>query len=194
MKMQKPLLLITLSICAAVMLSGCAAPVLVAGAAGGATVAGDERSNQTMIDDEIIEQDAKNAIYSNPERAQRVHINVTSFNRVVLLTGEALSRDTRDKVVDIVRHIEKVRRVHNEIRIADLTDFASRTNDSWITSKVKSNMLAAKGFPSTQVKVVTENATVFLMGLVTKEVGDQAASIASKITGVKRVIKLFEYV
>ena len=190
--MQKILLLPTLSLCA-LLLSGCAAPLLVAGAAGGATVARDERSNQSMLDDQVIEAKAKDAIYADPERAKRVHINVTSYNHVVLLTGEALSKTTRSEVLDIVRQLDKVRLVHNEIRIADLTDFSSRTGDSWITSKVKSEMLATRGFPSTRVKVVTENDTVFLMGLVTREVGDHAASIARKISGVKRVIKLFEY-
>jgi osmotically-inducible protein OsmY len=173
--------------------SGCVAPVLVAGAAGGASVANDKRSNQTMIDDELIETKAKDAIYAAPKRAKRIHINITSYNHVVLLTGEALSRDTRHKVVDIARHIDKVRRVHNEIRIADLTDFRARTNDSWITSKVKSKMLTAKGFPSTRIKVVTENGSVYLMGLVNKKTGQQAAHIASEVSGVKRVIKLFEY-
>ena len=192
MMMQKILLLPTLSLCA-LLLSGCAAPLLVAGAAGGATVARDERSNQSMLDDQVIEAKAKDAIYADPERAKRVHINVTSYNHVVLLTGEALSKTTRSEVLDIVRQLDKVRLVHNEIRIADLTDFSSRTGDSWITSKVKSEMLATRGFPSTRVKVVTENDTVFLMGLVTREVGDHAASIARKISGVKRVIKLFEY-
>lgn len=190
--MQKILLLSTLGLCA-LLLSGCAAPLLVAGAAGGATVARDERSNQSMLDDQVIEAKAKDAIYADPERAKRVHVNVTSYNHVVLLTGEALSKATRKEVLEIVRHLDKVRLVHNEIRIADLTDFSSRTGDSWITSKVKSEMLATRGFPSTRVKVITENDTVFLMGLVTKDVGDHAASIARKISGVKRVIKLFEY-
>jgi len=192
MKSQKTLLLVMLSLCA-LLLSGCAAPLLVAGAAGGATVATDERSNQSMLDDQVIEAKAKDAIYADPERAKRVHINITSYNHVVLLTGEALSKATRTKVLDIVRQLDKVRLVHNEIRIADLTDFSSRTGDSWITSKVKSEMLATRGFPSTRVKVVTENDTVFLMGLVTREVGDHAASIARKISGVIRVMKLFEY-
>ena len=194
MKRQINFLLATLSLCALLVMSGCAAPLIVAGAAGGAAVADDERSNQTMIDDQVIESKAKDAIYSDRERAKRVHINVTSYNHVVLLTGEALSKATRNEVVDIVRHLDKVRLVHNEIRVADLTDFSSRTGDSWITSKVKSEMLTTRGFPSSRVKVVTENDTVFLMGLVTKEVGDHAASIAQRVTGVKRVIKLFEYI
>jgi osmotically-inducible protein OsmY len=176
------------------LISGCAAPLLVAGgAAGGAAVAHDERSSQAILDDTVIETKAKDAIYQDPEMAKRVHINITSFNHIVLLTGEALSRSTRDKAVNIVRHLDKVRRVHNEVRIADLTGFTSRTGDSWITSKVKAKMVATKGFDSTRVKVVTEDGTVFLMGLVSKEVGKQAATIASKIAGVKRVVKVFEY-
>lgn len=193
MKIQKTFLRVVFGLCAALLVSGCAAPLLVAGAAGGATVATDERSNQSMLDDQLIAAKAKDAIYADVKRAKRVHVNVTSFNRVVLLTGEALSKATRNKVVDIVRHLDKVRRVHNEIRIADLTDFSSRTGDSWITSKVKSKMLTTRDFPSSRIKVVTENDTVFLMGLVTKEVGNQASAIAREISGVKKVIKLFEY-
>lgn len=178
----------------ALLISGCAAPLLVAGgAAGGVAVAHDERSSQAILDDTVIETKAKDAIYKDPEMAKRVHINVTSFNHVVLLTGEALSRSTRDKAVNIVRNLDKVRRVHNEVRVADLTGFSSRTGDSWITSKVKTKMVATKGFDSTRIKVVTEDGTVFLMGLVSKEVGNQAAIIASEISGVKRVVKVFEY-
>ncbi len=172
--------------------SGCVAPVILA-AGGGASIAHDKRSNEAMLDDEIIESKAKDAIYKDPKMAKRIHINVTSFNRVVLLTGEALSRSTRDKAVNIVRNLDKVRRVHNEIRIADLTGFSSRTGDSWITSKIKTRMLATKGFDSTRVKVLTEDGTVFLMGLVTKDVGNKATAIARDISGVKRVVKVFEY-
>jgi len=192
MKLNKTLfILFTVSLFT--LSTGCVAPVLVAGAAGGASVAHDKRSNQAMIDDQVIETKAKDAIYKDPEMAKRIHVNVTSFNRVVLLTGETLSRALRDKVVNLVRNLDKVRRVHNEIRVADLTGFSSRTSDSWITSKIKTQMLATKGFDSTRVKVVTEDGTVFLMGLVTKETGNRAAAIAREITGVKRVVKVFEY-
>lgn len=172
--------------------TGCIAPVIIA-AGGGASVAHDKRDNQTMIDDEVIETKAKDAIYKDPAMAKRIHINVTSFNRVVLMSGEALSRATRDKAINMVRNLDKVRRVHNEVRIADLTGFSSRTGDSWITSKVKTQMLATKDFDSSRIKVVTEDSTVFLMGLVTKEVGNKAAAITREISGVKRVVKVFEY-
>lgn len=183
---------ILFSIATFTLSTGCVAPVIIA-AGGGASVAHDKRSNQTMLDDEVIETKAKDAIYKDAAMAKRIHINVTSYNHVVLMTGEALSRATRDKAVNIVRNLDKVRRVHNEVRVADLTGFTSRTGDSWITSKVKTQMLATKEFDSTRIKVVTEDGTVFLMGLVSKETGNQAAAITREISGVKRVVKVFEY-
>ena len=175
-------------------LQGCAAPVLVAGAAGGATIVNDKRSTRSMVDDQVIEAKTKDKIYSDVGIAKKIHINVTSYNGVVLLTGETLSRSLRTHVINIARHIDNVRRVHNEIRVANLTGFSSRTNDSWITSKVKTQMLATKGFKSSQIKVTTEAGTVYIMGLVTKEAGNQAAEIARNVSGVKRVVKLFEYI
>lgn len=192
MKLFKPFLLLLIISAFTLTASGCVAPVIVA-AGGGASVAHDKRSNQTMIDDEVIETKAKDAIYQDPKMAKRVHINITSFNHVVLLTGETLSRATRDKVVNIVRNLNNVSRVHNEIRVADLTGFTARTGDSWITSKVKTQMLATKDFDSSRIKVVTEDGTVYLMGLVSKEMGSQAAAISREISGVKRVVKIFEY-
>ena len=175
-------------------LQGCAAPVLVAGAAGGATIVNDKRSTRSMVDDQVIEAKTKDKIYSDVEIAKKIHINVTSYNGVVLLTGETLSRSLRTHVINVARHIDNVRRVHNEIRVANLTDFSSRTNDSWITSKVKTQMLATKGFKSSQIKVTTEAGTVYIMGLVTKSTGNKAAEIARNVSGVKRVVKLFEYI
>ena len=175
-------------------LQGCAAPILVAGAAGGATIANDHRSSRSMVDDQVIETKTKDKIYADAEISKKIHINITSYNGVVLLTGETLSRSLRTRAINIARNIDKVRRVHNEIRVADLTSFSSRTNDSWITSKVKTQMFAAKGFKSSQIKVTTEAGTVYIMGLVTKKAGNQAAEIARNVSGVKRVVKLFEYI
>ncbi|NOX75432.1 MAG: BON domain-containing protein [Gammaproteobacteria bacterium] len=168
------------------------APVVVAGAAGGAA-AGDTRSGDVLLSDQIIESQGADTLYRDPGVARRIHINITSYNEVVLLTGEALSTTLRQQAVDTIRHMDRVRRVHNEVRVADLTGFQSRTRDSWITSKIKGRMLAAEGFPSGRIKVVTEAGSVFLMGLVSKEIGTQAAEIARRVDDVKRVVKLFEY-
>ena len=152
------------------------------------------RSAATVLEDQRIESTAMDKLYGDPKLQQKIHVNITSYNRIVLLSGEALSRELRDHVVDVVRNLPGVRRVHNEIRIKDLTGFQSRSRDGWITSKIKARMLATKGFDSEAVKVLTEDGTVFLMGLVTRSEGRQAAEIARNVNGVKRVVKLFEYV
>ena len=151
------------------------------------------RSAGTVLDDEVIETRARDKLYGDPELVKTIHVNVTSYDRVVLLTGEALSEVLRDKAVDIVRNLDKVRRVHNEIRVKDLTPFKSRANDSWISTKIKTKMLTTEGFDSSGIKVVTEEGVVFLMGKVSRATGHQAAEIARRVEGVARVVLLFEY-
>lgn len=174
------------------LLQGCA-PVIVGGAAGGAA-ATDSRNTRTYFDDQVLTARIKDAIYQDAEEAKRIHINVTTYNGIVLLSGEALSKESRQRAIDIASHTEKVRRVHNEVRIADLTNFQSRASDSWITSKVKAKMIGNRDFDSSLVTVTTEAGTVFLMGVVTEKEGHLAAEIARNVEGVKRVVKLFEYI
>ena len=176
------------------LVQGCAGLVVAGGAAVGAAAASDPRPTQVMMDDKIIEMSATDKIYSHRELQTSVHININSYNYVVLLTGEALSQELIDKAVDIVRHLKKVNRVHNEIRVADLTSFESRAKDSWISSKIKTNMLGTENFDVTKVQVTTENRTVYLMGLTTEEQGAKAVEIARQVEGVEKVVKLFEYV
>ncbi|MGD8560230.1 MAG: BON domain-containing protein [Gammaproteobacteria bacterium] len=159
---------------------------------GAALVAHDRRDSQTIVADQGIESSATDKLYS--ELGKKIHINVTSYNRVVLLTGEVLSHDTREQAVNIVRNIPNVRRVHNELVVDDLTSFKSRSHDTWITSKVKSSLVGAKGLDSTYVKVITENDAVYLMGLVTENEADLAVDVARNVEDVDRVVKLFEYV
>lgn len=173
-------------------LNGCVG--FLAGAATGAAVAHDTRSAGTILEDETIEVAAKEKLYHDELLEKKIHINVTSYNHIVLLTGEVLSRDILDHAVDIVRHVEKVRRVHNELVIADLSSFQQRSQDTWITTKVKSKMLSEKGFDSSRIKVVTERGSVYLLGIVTPEQANQAAEIARHVDDVKRVVKLFEYI
>ena len=176
------------------LIQGCAGLVVAGGAAVGAIAASDERPAQVLMDDKVIEMSATDKIYSDRELQTQVHINVNSYNYVVLLTGEALSQDLKNKAVEIVRHLKKVRRVHDEIRVADLTSFESRAKDSWISSTIKTNMFGTKYFDATKVEVITENRSVYLMGFVTEEQGTQAAEIARQVEGVVKVVKLFEYV
>ncbi|MCG6970745.1 MAG: BON domain-containing protein [Gammaproteobacteria bacterium] len=191
--MFKTIVTLLLIITGLALIQGCAG-LVVAGAAVGAVAASDPRSSKVMMDDKVIEMKATDKIYSDRELQTRVHVNVYSYNYVVLLTGEALSQNLKDKAVDIVRNINNVSRVHNEIRIADLTSFESRAKDSWISSKIKTNMLGTKNFQATKVEVITENRTVFMMGFVTEEQGAQAAEIARQVEGVEKVVKLFEYI
>lgn len=175
------------------LLQGCAAPLVVAGAAGGAAVVADERTPAAILDDQVYETKIHHDIAEDPMLRDKVHINITSYNGIVLLTGEALSRTYRTRVEEIARSDYRARRIYNEVRVADLTDLKSRSSDTLITTKVKSKLLADDDIKASRVKVVTEYGTVYLMGLVTPGMGDRAATVARNVSGVKRVVKLFEY-
>ena len=192
--MKKPMLPVLLAaVCAAALLvSGCV-PLVVAGAAGGAAlVATDRRSAGTQLDDEAIELNISNNVGAG--FGDRVHVNATSYNGRVLLTGEVPTADLRDQIVQIVRTTAKVRRVVDELAVMPVSSIGTRTNDSYITSKVKARFVEANSFPANRVKVVTEREVVYLMGLVTHAEGDAAAQIAATTSGVVRVVKLFEYI
>lgn len=185
-------LALALVVLAAPLLNACA-PVIVAGAvAGGALVATDRRSAGAQLDDQSIE--LKIGTEMATRYGDRLHLNVTSFNGVVLLTGEATQQAVIDDVVRFARATDRVRSVHNEMVVGTLTDLSARTNDSYITSKVKTRFVEANKFSATHVKVVTERSVVYLMGLVSKAEGDAAAQIASTTSGVARVVRLFEYI
>jgi len=176
-----------------VLLQGCA-PVIVGGAAVGAVaVADDQRTTGTIIDDQGIELKIGKAINDVVELREQAHVNITSFNGVVLLSGEAPSAAQRERIEKLARDTVKVRHVANEIVVGPVTSFASRSRDSWITTKVKSQLFGADDVAGNQIKVVTEAQTVYLMGLVSRREGERAAGIARHTASVKRVVKLFEY-
>ena len=175
------------------LLQGCAAVLVGTAAVTGAVVASDPRTTGTVIDDKGIKLKAITRLGEDEELWGQSHLNVTSVNGIVLLTGETPTEELRMRAGDIVSRIDKVRQVHNEIAIGVPTTLGVRSNDTWITSKVKSSLIGTEGVPGVHIKVVTENGTVFLMGLVTREEGDKATDVARRIQGVKRVIKLFEY-
>jgi len=175
-----------------IVLHGCAAVVVGTGATG-AAVAHDRRTTGTVIEDQAIELKATQAFFSDKQINDEAHINVTSYNTVVLVTGEAPTEELRDRIISIVRDIPKVTHVYNEVTIAAPSSFVSRSSDSLITSKVKTRLLTLKDFDGTRVKVVTEKGVVYLMGLVTREEGDRATEAARKAGGVQKVVKLFQY-
>ena len=172
-------------------LHGCAPAVIAVGAAEVAIIAGDPRTTGTQLDDQSIE--FKVATEAGSRYANDVHLNVTSYNGVVLLTGEVPSTVIQDEITKLAKAQDKVRTVHNEMVIGPVTDLGARTNDTYITSKVKTRMLEDDKFKAIYVKVVTERSVVYLMGVVPKPLGDAAAQTAATTEGVARVVKVFEY-
>ncbi len=173
-------------------LQGCAA-VAVTGIATTASVASDKRTTGTYIEDEAIETKSRLALMSNKALNKRVHINFTSYNTSVLVSGEAPTDEDRSAVIDIVKNIDKVSHVHDEIALAAPSSFISRSGDTVITTKVKSKLLAEKNLSGINIKVVTENGVVYLMGLITRYDADRATEITRQTGGVQKVVRLFEY-
>lgn len=174
------------------MLTGCG-PAIVIGAAAGASVAHDRRTVGAIVDDRNIELKIGSTLMGEADLREQTHINITSMNGVVLLTGEAATTELRDRVLQIAREANGVRRVTNEMRIAEPSPMSHRSLDALITSAVKSRLLVTKDFDPTRVTVITEDSTVYLMGLVTRAEGDVAADRAATIDGVQHVVKVFEY-
>jgi len=184
---------ILVALCAAIpLLDGCApAAVIAVGAGYGAIVANDQRSTGAQLDDQTIE--IKIATTVGGKWGNEVHLNATSYNGIVLLTGEAPSTVVQDEITKIAKSTDRVRSVQNEMVIGPVTDLSARTNDTYITSKVKTRLLEDEKFKALYVKVVTERDVVYLMGIMSREDGTQAAQIAATTAGVARVVKVFEY-
>ena len=125
---------------------------------------------------------------------ESAHVNITAYNGVILLTGEVATGELRTLAGDTARKSRGVRQVHNELQIRTPTSLISRSNDTWLTTKVKAKLIAEKNLKSSTIKVITENSVIYLMGLVTHSTADQAALIASKTRGAQRVVKVFEYI
>ncbi|WP_309146177.1 BON domain-containing protein [Nitrosomonas sp. Nm84] len=144
-----------------------------------------------FIEDEGIELKSGRRIHQ--QFGDKVHINVTSYNRMVLLTGEVPTDTIKADIEKLIMSVDNVRRIFNEVAVADNTSLTSRSNDTLITSKVKGRFLAERKFQINHVKIVTENEVVYLLGVVTRQEADNAAQIASSTSGVKKVVKVFEY-
>jgi osmotically-inducible protein OsmY len=174
----------------AVSLQGCF-PVVAAGVGTGVVLAQDRRSKDAFIEDQRLETRVSNLIYK--EFKGVMHVNVTSFNQKVLLTGEVPDEYTSIEIGKLVSSVEYVLGVNNELSISANRSLVSRSNDSLITSNVKLRFLNNKDFNAEHIKVITEGGTVFLLGIVNRAEADAAAGIASTTNGVQGVVKLFEY-
>jgi len=192
MKNHRRATLAAVAVIAAIFSAGCA-PLLVGGAvAGGAMVASDRRSTGIQLEDQAIELRLVKAL-GDAFPSDRAHINVTSYNQRVLLTGEVATEQAKADAQAIAQKSENVRSVVNELHVGSLSTMSNRNFDTALTSKVLAALLKAEDVPSGAIKVVSERAVVYLMGRVTQGEGDAAARVASRVSGVQRVVKLFDY-
>jgi len=178
-------------ICVLTLLHGCAA-IIIGGTATGVNVAQDRRTTGTFIEDQAIELKSMDAIRQDKEVSSQTHLNVTSFNTVVLVSGEAPTEELRQRAIQLVKNIKKVSHLHDEITIAGPSSLMSRSGDTLITTKVKSKLIA-KTLNGIHIKVVTENGVVYLMGLLNREDASKATEITRQTGGVQKVVKLFQY-
>ena len=193
--MKTTLQRIALSTLAAAALAGglsACAPLVLGGAAVGTIVAIDRRTSAAQLEDETIELRAASRIREN--LGSRVHVNVTSFNRQVLLTGEVPDAATRQTVEQIVAKVENVRAVVNELGTMPASSLTQRSSDVLVTGKMKASLIDARDLQSNAFKVVTERGVLYLMGRVTAREAERATQIARGVGGVTRVVRVFEII
>ena len=175
----------------ATQLQGCF-PVVVGAVGVGVYAATDRRSLGAQADDKVIGTRVSSRI--EDALSQRAHVNVTSFNRKVLITGEVPDEAARQKAEQIARSVDNVQSVVADLEIGGMTPQSARNNDAFITSKVKAELVNSKDLFANAYKVVTEKSIVYLMGRVTQREGDRASEIARGVSGVAKVVKVFDYI
>ncbi len=175
----------------AICMTACA-PFLVAGVAGSALVATDRRTSGTQLEDETIELRASAKVRDT--FGEKVHVNVTSYNRQVLLTGEVPSERERQAVSAIVEKVENVKSVANELSAMPNASLGSRSNDLVVTGKIKATLVDSRDLFANAFKVVTERNTVYLMGRVTQREADSATALIRNVGGVNKVVRMFEII
>jgi osmotically-inducible protein OsmY len=173
--------------------SGCALLVAagVATVGTGVAVSQDRRTGGMLVEDQNIESKSNQRI--RDKMGGNLHVNVVSFNRNVLLTGEVPSESARKEIEQIVKDVEHVRNVLNETAVGPVSSFASRSNDALMTSKVKGRFMDGGKFQINHVKVITEDSVVYLLGIVNTDEAGSAVDIARSTKGVRKVVKVFEY-
>lgn len=187
-----PLKKLAILLGATIFLQGCVAAVIGGGAVA-AKVATDPRTTGTQIDDETFEFKVENAVEKDAQIKAEGRVNAVSYNGRVLLIGQVPNSDVKDTATALAKGVEGVNEVYNELTVSPKISFAQISKDSWLTTQVKSKMFVDGRVKATDVKVISENGEVFLLGNVTQSQANAAAYIASKISGVKKVIKVFKY-
>lgn len=177
------------------LLNACATVIGLATGDDGVQEDPGRRSAGSMVDDTSIETRIKVNLNAADEGLKNSHISVISFNATVLLVGQVPSQELKNLATRVANSSSsRVQTVHNELEVAGVTTFLSRSNDAWITAKIKTLMLANKEIRGLRTKVVTENSVVYLMGLVTPSEADRAVELVSNTGGVTKVVRAFEYV
>jgi len=158
----------------------------------------DDRGTRTFgskIDDSLIETKVSvNIAKANPDLDNASHIVVTSFNGIVLLAGQTPRADLKQLAEQTASQVQKVKKVNNELQVTGPSSMLARSNDAWLTSKIKTEMLTDSAIPGSRIKVVTENGIVYLLGLLTKQEAAQATNLVQGVSGVQKIVKLFEYI
>ncbi len=179
-----PVLVMALLVLPLGMLSGCAATK-------GQT---QPRTPGNFIDDEAIETLVIREIRKSDPGLKGAHLSAVSFNGILLLLGQVDSEALKRQALEAATNIRKARTIHNEIEISGPISRVARSNDAWLTSKVKSRLLARRDIRGVRTKVVTENSIVYLMGLVTRDHAQKSVEVAQKVFGVQKIVKVFEYI
>lgn len=188
--MKLVLLLLTFS-----MASGCTTILVETTGPEGIQEDPGKRTTGARIEDQSIETKVIVNMKSQEPQFKNANFDVVSHNGVVLIVGQVQSEQMKQRATEIAAEAStKIKRIHNELEIIGKTGLLARSNDAWISTKVRTQLLTDKSVPSSQVRVITKNGSVFLMGLVNQQQGDNAAALARNISGVTRVVKVFEYI
>jgi osmotically-inducible protein OsmY len=190
--MKLPVRLIAAILALFPFLQSCAPLIIGAGVGAGVMMADDRRTSATVLEDQTIELKIQNRI--NEKYDDQLHVNITSFNRFVLLTGEAPTEEIKQDLTIVALEVQNVRNVQNEVIVAGNSSLTSRSSDALLTSRIKGRLTQNEDVSANHVKVVTENGTAFLMGLVTRAEAESAAQTAATTSGAQRVVKVFEYI
>ena len=186
-------LLLGFGFCTGLLISGCAEVINVT-TTKPIEMKANTRTMGAKLNDQEIETASRVNIKKADPQLEHAHVNIDSFNGIVLLTGQVPSEDLRNLVADTVYKLNPVREIHNELAVMEPTNFAARSMDTWISTKIKAQLLADKETESNRVHFVTENQTVFLMGIVTHAEADRIVNMVSHTADVQKVVKVFEYI
>ncbi|MDR9438309.1 MAG: BON domain-containing protein [Halomonas sp.] len=163
------------------------------GAAAGASALHSRRSVGTFVDDQSIELKARLAILENKELSSQIHASVTSFNGVVLLTGQVPSEELKVRAEAVADKVRNVREVHNELSIAANLPASQRLSDTWLRARIRTSLAANEEIDSGRIRVIVENNSVYLMGIVTRNEAERIVQAVSNVGGMQRIVKVFDY-